>query len=67
MLNFFPGEPKLLLFPNVGPSLVLKNYFCNCWHEMIYYHELLSAPKITTFLAMPLSKLQIPSLSNVIP
>ena len=58
ILIFFSGEPKLPLIPKVGPSPSTKNYSCDC--------QLLSTPKIITFLEVPLSKLHKCTLSIVI-
>ena len=39
ILNFLSQEPKLLLFPNVGPLPSTKKYFCNSQNEMINYYQ----------------------------
>ena len=64
ILNLFSGDPKFPLIPKVGPSPDIKELF---WRLSELNDELLSAPKIITFLAVSLSKLQKSPLSNVIP
>ena len=56
------GEQKFPLIPKVGPSHRSKNIFLQPseWDD-----ELLSTPKTITFLAVSLSKLHKPALSNV--
>ena len=63
MQNFFSGEPKLPLIPNVGPSPSTKKLFLrfSAWND-----DLLSTPKIITFLGKSLSKIHEPAISNVI-
>ena len=39
ILNFLSQEPKLLLFPNVGPLPSTEKYFCNSQNEMINYYQ----------------------------
>ena len=62
--NLFSGDPKFQLIPKVGPSPDIKKLLLRL-SEL--NDELLSTPKIITFLAVSLSKLQKPPLSNVIP
>ena len=64
MLDVYSGEPNFPLIPNAGLSPNIKKVFLRLseWDD-----ELLSTPKIITFLAMLLSKLHQPTLSNVIP
>ena len=64
ILNFFSGKPKLPLILKLGPSSSTKRLFLQF---PAWYDELLSTPKIITFLAVSLSKLFELALSNVIP
>ena len=64
ILNSFSGQPKLPLIPKVGPSPNIKKLFLRLSE---WDNELLSTPKIITFLAVSLLKLYQPVLSNVIP
>ena len=59
--NIFSGAPKLPLIPKVG-ALPKKLFLWLSEGD----DELLSTPKIIIFLAVSLSKLQKPALSNVI-
>ena len=60
--KLFSGAAKLPLIPWVGPSLNIEKLFVwlSEWDD-----ELLSTPKIITFLAKSLSKLHKAALSNV--
>ena len=64
MINFFSTESKFPLIPSVRPSPSTKKVFLqlSAWDN-----ELSPKPKITTFLAKPLSKLHERAPSNVIP
>ena len=64
ILNVFSGDPKLPLIQKVGPSPNIKKLSLRLSEGD---DELLSTPKIITFLAKSLSKLREPVLSNVIP
>ena len=59
----FSGEQKLPLISKVGHSHSTKKLFLwlSAWDN-----ELLSTPKTIAFMAVPLSKLHEPALSNVI-
>ena len=63
-LDFFSGQPKFLLIPEVRPSPNIKKLFLRLPERE---DELLSTIKIITFLAASLSKLHQLALSNVIP
>ena len=64
ILTFFSGGPKLPLIPKVVPSPRTKKLFLRLSESD---NEPISTPKIITFLAVSISKLQEPALSNVIP
>ena len=64
ILNFFSGAPKLPLILKVSPQPNTKTLFMRLSG---FDHELLSIPKIITFLAWPLSKLHSACPSNAIP
>ena len=63
ILDFFSPEPKLPLIPKVGPSPSTKKLLLKVTARD---DELFSTPKIITFLADPLSKVQEPALSTSI-
>ena len=69
MLNTFSGERKSPLIPKNGPSSGTKKLFLSVILVRLsaWVDELLSTPKIITFLAVSLSKLHKPALSHVIP
>ena len=64
ILNFYSGEAKLPLIPKAGPSPNITKLFLGLseWDD-----ELLSTPKMITFLAMSLTKLHELDRSNAIP
>ena len=61
ILSFFSDEPKIPVIPWVGPSPNTKKFFSrlSVWND-----QLLSTPKITTFLAKSLPKFHEPAPSN---
>ena len=63
ILNFFSGDPKLLLTSHVGPSPNIKKLFLQLPERD---DELLWVSKFMKFLAKSLPKLHEPALSNVI-
>ena len=63
-LNFFCSEPKLPLIQKVGLSPSTKKLSMQLPER---HDELLSTPKIITFLVASLLKCHEPALSNVIP
>ena len=62
--NYFSGDPKLPSIPKSGPSLNIETLFLQLSE---WDNELLSTPKIITFLAKSLPKLQESTVSNIIP
>ena len=62
--NFFSDDAKLPLISKFEPLPNIKTLF---WWLSEWDDELLSAPNIITFLAVSLSKLPEPALSNAIP
>ena len=64
ILSFFSCEPKLPLIPKLNLHLILKKLF---FRLSLWDDELLSTPKIITFLLIALSKLHEPALLNAIP
>ena len=64
ILSFFSCEPKLPLIPKLNLHLILKKLF---FRLSLWDDELLSTPKIITFLLITLSKLHEPALLNAIP
>ena len=65
ILNIFSAVTTPSLIPSVGPSPNAKKLFFGL--SILWGDELLSTPKIITFLTLPLSKFQTFFLSNVIP
>ena len=65
ILNIFSAVPTLSLTLSVGPLPNTKKLFFGL--SILWGDELLSTPKIITFLALPLSKFQKSFPSNVIP
>ena len=64
LIKRFSDDPRLPLIPKVGPSPNIEKLFLQLSESD---DELLSTPKMITYLAMSLPKLQKPALSNVIP
>ena len=64
ILTLYSGEPKLPLIPKVVLPPRFKKLFLRLSE---WDNEPLSTPKMITFLAVSISKLQEPALSNVIP
>ena len=60
----FPGGPKILLIPEVGPSPNAKKSFLRL---SIRDDELLSKPKVITLLSRLLQKFHETAPSNAIP
>ena len=64
ILNFFSGAPKLPLILNVSLSHDIKKLFLRL---SVWDDELLSTPKIITFLAYTLPKFHSPFSPNASP
>ena len=63
-IKLFSGTPMLPLISSVDPSPNTKKLFLQI---SVWDDELLSKPKITTFLAKSLTKVHEPAPSNAIP